>query len=129
MPKKETDSWTRGNTLKMSYAAKVINIKQSNLNRLNTDGRLRKVKVHFEKFYRIPLIDCLMLIADEHTAISKRMKEIEEYTSHLGKIYTFYEYQKDKKEVQEMDISDETIEILKKIKRNSGISEYQEFMV
>ena len=117
MPKKETDSWTRGNTVKLSYAAKVLNVKQSNLKRLVADGRIRKVAVPFEKFGRIPLMDVLLMLQKEHTALTGRKQKIEEYTGYLGEIMSFYEYQKEKKQVQNMDINDSMIEKFTKAKR------------
>ena len=127
MSKKEKEVWTLGNTLKLSYAANVMNIKQSNLDRLVTSAKIRKVKVPFEKYLRVPLIDVPLVLQKEHTALTARKQKIEEYTGHLGEIYTMYLdiYDHDKR-IRNLDISDDTIEALLKTKKKFGLLELQE---
>lgn len=129
MPQKAVESWTRGNTLKLSYAAKVLNVKQSNMHRLFADGRLRKIKVPFEKFERIPIIDVLLLIAKEHSILSIRKQQIEQYTNHLGESYTFHENKKHNKHCQNITVPNDTLEIVRELKMNSDSKEFDELMI
>lgn len=102
MPKKEVESWTRGTTLKLSFAAKVLNIKQSNLDRLVKQEKVRKVIVPFEKFQRVPVIDCIQVLKKEREALITRKDEVEKYLAHLSEVF-FIQQQMEDKRVQNVD--------------------------
>ena len=68
----EKEIFTLGNTLTQSYVATVLDKHQSNVSRMVSEGKLRKVVVHGEKFPRIPLWDVLKLLQNEHGELTNR---------------------------------------------------------
>lgn len=87
----EKEIFTLGNTLTQSYVATVLDKHQSNVSRMVSEGKLRKVDVHGEKFPRIPLWDVLRFLQQEHVELTDRKKKVEQYFNHLGNIYVLYQ--------------------------------------
>ncbi|MDD2463829.1 MAG: hypothetical protein PHI97_07495 [Desulfobulbus sp.] len=85
------EEWTLGNTLKLSYVSQVLNVKQSNLDRIVKDSRMRRVKIAGEKYERVPLWDVLQLLQQEHIELTNRKSQIEQYVNHLGNVYVLYQ--------------------------------------
>nr|WP_321465766.1 hypothetical protein [uncultured Desulfobulbus sp.] len=85
------EKWTLGNTLQLSYVSQVLNVKQSNLERLVKDSRMRMVKITGEKHERVPMWDVLQLLQQEHIKLTNRKGQIEQYVNHLGNVYVLYQ--------------------------------------
>lgn len=107
--------WQKGNTIQLSFSSKLLGVKQSNLDRLVKNGSIRKVKVPFERYERIPVIDVIAMLQKEHAVLSKRKSEIEKYHAHLGEaLHVYLELNEEDKNVRDMDVQN-LVEKLQKL--------------